>query len=316
MNLTQFCEKLKLEKSVAIFCHIRPDGDTIGSAVALKLGLDKLGINAQVFCSDEIPTRFFFLPQLKSVKKEFSGDFTAFLSIDCADITRLGDFAFSFEKAKNTYILDHHISNRGYAKYNYICDKSSNCENVLDVLENLSVELDGEIASCLALGIVTDTGNFKHKNVNENTFVSASKVVKAGADINQIVYNTFTKQSKNRAKLFGKVMSKIRYFYSDRVAVASVFLSDLMETGAKSDETEGFIDFIMGIDCVQVGVCVMQIAENKFKISLRSKGPNVNEVAEKFGGGGHMLASGCQINSEYEEVVDKIVFQISRVLKD
>ena len=316
MNLIQFCDKLKLEKSVAIFCHIRPDGDTIGSAVALKLGLEKIGINSQVFCSDEIPTRFFFLPQLKCVNKIFNGIFTAFLSIDCADITRLGEFAYDFEKEKNTYIIDHHISNRGYARYNYICDKSSNCENVMEILEILGVKLDTEIASCLALGIITDTGNFKHKNVTENTFISVSKAVKAGADINQIVYNTFTKQSKNRAKLFGQVMSKIRYFYSDRVAVASVFLKDLEETGAKSDETEGFIDFVMGIDCVEVGVCVMQIAEKKFKISLRSKGANVNEVAEKFGGGGHVLASGCQLNSEYEDVVDKIVFQISRVLED
>lgn len=316
MNLNQICEKLKLEKSVAIFCHIRPDGDTIGSAVALKLGLEKLGIFSKVFCSDEIPTRFFFLPQLKCIENTLSEEFSAYLSIDCADITRLGYFALEFEKTKNTYIIDHHVSNNGYAKFNYICERSSNCENVMDVLECLGVKLTKEIASCLALGIVTDTGNFKHKNVNYETLLYASKAVKAGADVNEIVFNTFTRQSKQRAKLFGKVMSKIRYFLDDRVAVASVFLSDLQESGAKSDETEGFIDFVMGIDCVEVGVCIMQTAERKFKISLRSKKADVNEVALRFGGGGHILASGCQINSEYEDVVDRIVFAISRVLED
>lgn len=316
MNLSQICEKLKLEESVAIFCHIRPDGDTIGSAVALKLGLEKLGIFSVVFCHDQISKRFFFLPQVKQIKNVFEGEFSACVAIDCADVSRLGDFGLLFSKHKNTYSIDHHISNLGYAKYNYNVDKASNSENVLDVLETLGVEIDKEIASCLALGIVTDTGNFKHSNVNENTLYYASKMVKAGANMNEIVYNTFTKQSKARAKLFGTVMSKIRYFINDKVAIATIFKKDLLESGAEKDETEGFIDFIMGIDCVEVGACVMQIDENKFKISLRSKKANVNAVASAFGGGGHILASGCQINSEYEDVIDRLVFAISREIEE
>ena len=130
------------------------------------------------------------------------------------------------------------------------------------------------------------------------------------------MYNTFKKQSKGRAKLFAKVMSKLRYFLDDSFAVASVFLADLNETGAKSSETEGFIDFIMGIEDVKVGACIMETSQNKYKISFRSKKTDVNAVAGVFGGGGHVLASGCQINGEYEEVVDKITCAVKRFIED
>ena len=316
MNLKLFSEQLKKEKSVALFCHMRPDGDTIGSAVALKLGLEKIGISASVFCSDEIPERFLFLPETNKISNKVCGQFSAYLAIDNAEITRLGDFCEFFSAQKNTYSVDHHISNRGFAKYNYLCDKSSNCENVLDLLDALGVSLDEDIASLLLTGIVTDTGNFKHKNVTSETLSYASRLLTFGADLNKIVFNMFTAQSKARAKLFGIVMSKLRYFMDDKIAICSVFLSDLASTGAKADETEGFIDFVMGIDTVEVGACVMQIAENKYKISLRSKKADVNAVASSFGGGGHVLASGCQIFGEYEEVIDKLVFAISRYVEE
>ena len=161
---------------------------------------------------------------------------------------------------------------------------------------------------------MTDTGNFKHKNVSSETLLVASKLLEKGADINYIVYKMFTEQSKERAKLFGLVSSKIRYFLDDRFAVMTVSSEMLKDSNARPDETEGFIDFLMGVKSVEVGACVLEMAKNKYKISFRSKGTDVNAVANVFGGGGHVLASGCQIQGEYEEVVDKIRFAVSREL--
>jgi phosphoesterase RecJ-like protein len=163
---------------------------------------------------------------------------------------------------------------------------------------------------------VTDTGNFKHSNVTANTFNVASELAKRGADFNKIVYNTFTKQSKARAKLFGAVTSKIRYAFQDRFAIITITKKAIEEAGATPDETEGFIDFIMGIDTVEIGASVMEMANNKFKVSLRSKNADVNAVASSFGGGGHVHASGCQIQGEYEEVIDRLSFAVSRELPD
>ena len=316
ISLSELSSKLKNEKRVVLICHIRPDGDTLGSALALSKALEYLGIEADVVCDDTVPSRFFFLNCVSKVKNELSGTYTAIIAVDCADITRVGSFQKCFSEHKNTYVIDHHISNNRYAKTNYVCDLASNSENVYNLICELGVPLNKEIADLLAMGIMTDTGNFRHKNVTPQTFITASKLLEAGADINAIYFNMFSKQSAERAKLFGKVMSKIRYFADGRFAVATVRLTDIAECGAKQDETEGFIDFVMGITGVEVGACVMETAKNKFKISLRSKGADVNAVAGTFGGGGHTLASGCQIQGEYEEVVDKVRYAVIQHLPD
>ncbi len=316
ISISELSSKIKQEKSVALFCHIRPDGDTLGSALALSRALKNLGIRAQVFCDDVVPSRFFFLEAVNEVKIEIDGEYSAYIAIDCADITRLGKFYENFARHKNTYSIDHHVSNPRYAKINYVFDNSSNCENVLALIEEMGATIDRDIANLIAMGIMTDTGNFRHKNVSANTMYSAGKMVEKGADLNTIYYHMFTKQSKRRAKLFGQTMSKIRYFLDDKFAVATIRLQDLVETKALPEETEGFIDFVMGIDKVEVGACILELEKNKFKISFRSKSADVNAVASTFGGGGHILASGCQISGEYEDVIDKISFAVSRYIED
>lgn len=315
-SLSELSKKLKTEKSVALFCHVRPDGDTLGSALAFSLCLNNLGIKAEVFCDDSVPSRFLFLNSAGSVKNQLDGDYGAFVAIDCADITRLGSFAEAFMAHKNTYSIDHHISNTRYAKVNYVVDSPSNCENILALIKEMGSEITPEIANLLAMGIMTDTGNFKHKNVVASTLISAGLLVEKGADLNAIHYNMFSKQSKGRAKLFGLTMSKLRYFLDDKLVIATVMQNDIAISGAKQDETEGFIDFLMGIDTVEVGICILEVGQNKFKISFRSKGADVNAVASSFGGGGHVLASGCQISGEYEEVVDRLTFAVSRYLPE
>ncbi len=315
ISLKAFAEKLKTEKSVAIFSHVRPDGDTVGSALALSLALKSLGIKTSVYCTDEIPERFLSFHGATEIKSELQGEYSAFLAIDSADITRIGDFAVPFSAHKNTYSLDHHVSNRGYAKYHVMIDTAANCENVYSLILELGVEITKDIADCLALGIVTDTGNFKHNNVTPETFYIASKLREKGADFNYIVFKTFTEQSKYRAKLFGLTMSSIRYFLDDKLAFATITQENIEKSGAKPDETEGFIDFIMGITGVEVGVCALETGVNSYKISFRSKKTDVNAIANAFGGGGHVNASGCKIRGEYEEVVDKIYCAVKRFIE-
>lgn len=314
ISLTELSNKLKSERKIALFCHVRPDGDSLGSALALKNALNNLGIEADVYCDDPVPSRFFFLNVVKVVKNSLDGDYTALVAVDCADITRLGSFSETFLSHKNTYIIDHHISNTRFAKVNYVADNASNSENVLDLISEMNSNIDNETANLLLMGVMTDTGNFRHKNVTPKTFYSAGKLLELGADVNNIYYHMFSAQSKERAKLFGQTMSKIRYFLNGRFAVATVRLIDFESTGAEQSETEGFIDFVMGIKGVEIGACVMETQKDKYKISFRSKAADVNAVAGTFGGGGHVLASGCQISGDYEEVVDKVYLAVKREL--
>lgn len=317
ISLDDLVIKLKKERSVALLCHARPDGDCLGGACALKLAFEKQGIKAVVCSTDPVPERFKFLPEMNNVlcTLDDSQNYSAMIAVDCADLTRLSQGEL-FVKHKNTFNIDHHVSNQSYAKVNYVVDCAANCQNVYEIIKQMGVAIDKEIADLLMLGLVTDTGFFRHKNTTSETLDIASELLEKGADLNFIGYKTFREQSKARAKLFGMVMSKIRYFLDDRFAVVSISKKDIEFAGAKADETEGFIDFVMGIDTVEVGACLMEIDNNKYKISFRSKEADVNAVASSFGGGGHVLASGCQISGEYEEVVDKITFAVSRELKD
>ena len=314
ITIKELSEKLFREKSVAIFCHIRPDGDTVGSALALKYALISRGVKAEAFCDDVIPERFFYLVGAKDIKRELFGEFTAFCAVDCASLNRLGVFAESFSAFKNTYSIDHHVSNEYFAKFNYVSERASNCENVFDLIKVFGGDIDKTVAQSLLTGLTTDTGGFKHKNADSKALFSAAELLRCGADIHEVCYYNFSMQSKARAKLFGVVMQKLRYFYEDRFVLATVRLADIKSCGALQDETEGFIDFIMGIKGVEIGACMMETEENKFKISLRSSSQDVGSLAKEFGGGGHVLASGCRINGEYEEAVDKLRYAVSKYL--
>ncbi len=321
ISLGELAKKLINEKSVAIFCHVRPDGDAFGSACALKNAFISIGINAKVYCDDQVPKRFDFLQIEKQVSREdldkkALSSYSALIAVDSADIQRLGKYALAFSEHSNTYNIDHHISNTRYAKINYVVDNPANAINIYQIITEMGAKIQPETANLIAMGLLTDTGTFTHKDVGAKALEVGSKLVELGADLNLIYYHNFKKQTKNRAKLFGLVMQNLRYFNDDRLVVATITQSQLDQTGASSAETEGFVDFLLGIDCIEVCATVMEIGENKYKISLRSKGANVNAIAGSFGGGGHVLASGCQINGEYEEVLDRLSFAVSRELID
>ena len=140
-------QKLLKEKSVAVIFHIRPDGDAIGSALALYFGLNKIGIKADVFCADDIPFKFNFIPNITLVKRNLTGEYSALIALDCGEINRLGEFAETFLRHKNTYNIDHHLSNDKYGDINYVKSNPSNCENVYQILKELNVPIDKDIAN-------------------------------------------------------------------------------------------------------------------------------------------------------------------------
>ena len=319
ISLKTLAEKLRSEKKVALFCHIYPDGDTIGSAVALGFVLSDAGVPADVYCPAEVPEKYKFLKGSESVKTEFNRDagYTAYVAVDCADVSRLGKFGEEFTGARvTTYVIDHHISNTRFADYNYVADRATNAENVFMLAKELKTDITPETANALATGVVSDTGNFKHKNVTPDTLRIAAELVACGADLNNIYFNCFSSQSPARAKLFGLTMEKIRYFKDGKIALITITRDALGKTGAKNEETEGFIEFIMGIKGVEIGISVMETGDDVYKISLRSVSADVNAVARTFGGGGHVLASGCRICGEYEEAGDRITVEAGKYVSD
>lgn len=301
-------------KRLAVFLHIRPDGDAVGSALGMGGALAAIGAEADIYCADPVPEKFFFLAGAREISQTFQGKYDAHIAVDCSDAGRLGALADVFFSAKETFNIDHHVSNARYAKFDFVGDKASNSENIFALYGELGIVPAAECATALLTGVITDSGNFAHANATAETLYAAARLKECGGDLLTINYKMFSEQSAARAKLFGLAASSIRYFEGGRVALMSVSRAMLEESGARADETEGFIDFVMGVKGVEVGMCAMEVKDKTYKISFRSKKTDVNAVASVFGGGGHVLASGCMLNGYYEDVVDRLVSACRRFM--
>ena len=318
-TLEKIAQRIKRAKSVAIFMHMRPDGDAFGSALALSRALDFLKIPNQVCVESEIPSNLQFLKGLEKVQKTPSETYDLWVAVDCSEVQRLGALADEFAMAKrkkiDTINVDHHISNTRFADQNFVRECSANCMNVAKLIEYLGAPLDKETAEYLLTGLLTDSGNFSHDDVTEETLSLAAKLVAAGADIRYYNYNLFKKQAKQRAALHSLVMSGMRYFFDDRFALIAITQEAMKKCGADNGMTEGFVDFPLNVDGVEVAASVMEVKSGQYKISLRSKEyADVNKIAGVFGGGGHVRAAGCMLFGELEEVIDRLSYTVSQYL--
>ena len=313
-SIAQICEQLKSANKVAVFCHARPDGDTLGAGMALTVALNNAGKYAVMCCDDTVPAKYLFLKSISQVKSELPEniEFDTFICVDCSDLNRIGSFAGAFLSFKGKKLnIDHHISNKLYADYNCVEECPATCQLLTEILLQAGFAIDREIADLLMMGLITDSGNFTHSDVTDKTFEVGALLRKLGADVNEINYQVFTRQSKERALLFGKVINGIRFALDDKLAFLIVKLNYFGASGVDSGITEGFVDFPLSIDGVEVAVSLLEVKKRQYKISLRSKGKvNVNAVAGTFGGGGHILASGCMLNGELEEVIEKITYAV------
>lgn len=317
MTIREIATELKKATSVLIISHNRPDGDTIGSATALRLALMKLGAKVDIACFNDLPDKLKYVSGATNYQKEI-GDINAYshvVSVDCANENMFGELYQIYKKHKNTLNIDHHVSNSKYGKFNCVEEASATCELIYKLLLELGVEIDGEIATCLLTGIVTDTGAFYHSNVTEETLLIASKLKRAGADLHEIIRLNFKNQSKERSDLYTLVLSKMRYRLDGKVAILIINKEDIEKVGAIDNMTEGFIDYPLSVDGVEVAISLLETGRNRYKISLRSKGlVNVNEIASIYGGGGHVLASGAVMHGYLEDVIDKLCYNVEQRL--
>lgn len=318
-TLEKVAQTLKNGNSIAVFSHIRPDGDTIGSALAVKYLLEDMGKTVTLFCDGEIPQKFAAVCDITAFTSALPKQkYDVYFAVDCADEQRIGAFSYLFEGEKlSTALIDHHVSNTRYAALSFVEDVAATCQLIYRLAGVLGATITPRIANALMLGLSTDTGHFAHNNVTEETFLVAAALKKAGADSHKISQAMFKSQTRTRAALQAEVMGNMRFYREGKIAVISISKAQLNYYGAKADVTEGFIDYPLSVEGVEIAISMLQVGEKNFKISFRSKGKaNVNQLAGVFGGGGHVQASGCMVNGYFEDVEDKLVFQASNYLED
>ncbi|MGN0805975.1 MAG: bifunctional oligoribonuclease/PAP phosphatase NrnA [Candidatus Coproplasma sp.] len=318
-SLSEIAAVLKGATSVAVACHVRPDGDALGSGFGLCKALQNAGKKAYMLLEEAPPRRLTILPCMDEYFLQLPvplNEIDLFVTVDSAELNRIGGFEMTYMQFKGkTLNIDHHISNQGFAKYNYVLPESTaTCEILPSVLQAAGFEITKEIADLLALGLLTDSGNFSHKDVSSTTYRVAALLKDCGANLYEIGYKMFNCQSKARAMLYRRVLNSMRFALEDKLVFLTVTQKDFEETGTDKSQTEGFVDYPLSIDGVEVSVSVMEVKKNQYKVSLRSRRVDVNAVAARFGGGGHILASGCMLCCEYEEVIDRITHAVYQQL--
>ncbi len=318
-SLEQIANRIKEASNVLIIAHMRPDGDAFGSALSLSTALDNLGIANEVCVETDIPSNLTFIDGIDRIKKTPTKPYDLLVTVDCSDEQRLGalqdEFLSARRKKIDTINIDHHISNNGFAKYNFVRECSANCMNVATLIADMGAPFDKKTAEYLLIGLLTDSGNFSHDDVTEETLTLAAKLVAAGADIRYYNYMLFKKQPKARAALFAKTMGGMRYYHDDRFALIVVSKENMDACGADNGMTEGFVDFPLNVETVEVAASLMEIKKGQYKISLRSKEyADVNKIASVYGGGGHIRAAGCMLFGDLEEVIDKLSYTVSQYL--
>lgn len=309
-------ERIKTAECVVIAGHISPDGDAVGACYGLAAAIaDTLSITPIVLLED-------YSDKFKlydNSRFDYNGDCTTlapdvFLAVDCADKERLGKAAEVFDRAKLTCNIDHHISNTLYAQHNYVDNASSASEVVYRLIEG-KCGITESIAAYLYMGIAFDTGGFKHSSTTAVTHNVVSKLVGL-VDTSAIHTRLFDSHSLSQARTLQRALSNMQI--DGCIAYSIITKAESDEIGTKSGDTDGIAEYLLNTDGILVSALLTERGEGEdkiTKISMRSKGCDVNKVAASFGGGGHILAAGAGVKAPINEVAQAVVEKIKEELK-
>ena len=316
-------KKILDAKKIGITFHASPDGDAIGSSLALLNGLKSLGKDAYIVSKEEIPQNLKFLPLGETVdgltEKPLEGT-DLVIVVDCGNVERI--CADNSEYKGEIINIDHHVSNENFGVLNLVeADSAAASEIIYLLLKEMDVDFQSkseqmlDIARCIYTGLITDTGSFRHSNVTPRTLTIAAELISIGLNHNKIYNELFDNKPFNRVKLIGFALSTIELLLDGKVTFIGLSIDLLEGLNLGSVDTSDIISTALSIENVEVAV-VLKETEDGVKASLRSKNDiDVSKIAETFGGGGHVKAAGLKIKeTSLEEAKKKILEEISKEL--
>lgn len=316
IEFDKLIELINNSQKIAIFTHESPDGDAIGSSLALYMGLK--GIKKDVdIVTDEYSNSFNFLKDRDKILKKGKKDYDLCIALDCATEKRLYDPTDAFHKSKNTLTIDHHASNTFYADCNYVEDKSpATCKTLVKILKRLNITITKEMGEALIMGIITDSGGFRYDTVDDETFEIAAEMLDLGVNISKIYELTFDLQTKSQFALTQIATSRLKFVNDEKIAITYITLQDMKKTNAKTGDHEGIVNVGRKVEGVEVSIFLRESEKNTYKISLRSNSDKIDasEIAEAFDGGGHSKAAGCILSGPIEEVMDNLIKETAKRL--
>lgn len=316
--LKKIIEAIREARTFCVVGHIRPDGDCIGSQLALALALQNEGKDVTCWNEDAVPDKLRFLNSQKMFELPKLGrGFDCVIATDCASFERLGKVRDCIGERKVFINIDHHTSNTRYADLNWVSSKEpSTGELIYRLLKTANWPITKPIADCLFTAVSTDTGSFQYASTTPATFNVASHLVERGADLDRISQEVYQSYPLARVQLLRHVYNKFRLTHDSRTAYFWLKKRDYTRTGAGRDDSEGLIDHVRAIEGVVVACVFEEMEPELTRISLRSKSGevDVNQIAGQFGGGGHSAAAGARIPGRPLAVQRRVLNAVKKAL--
>ncbi len=302
---------------IILCAHLQPDGDTIGSLLAMKALLERLGKEVTAICHDPVPKNLHILNGWEAVQLASEcaiGQFDLFCALDCSNSDRLGDALTLFNKAPLKMVIDHHASNTFYGDINYVDSKVAATGNlVFRLYEAAEMEIPIEVTPYLYAALSSDTGNFAFGQMDEEFFVQISKLLKAGLDITRYSRALHLMKEVDFVKLLSRALASLSFICDGKISYMCLTQQDFKESETAPESAEGLVNYALNLPGVQMCFLATETRENRVKFNLRAIQPhNVAEIATHFGGGGHVLAAGCTLEMPFEKAVSLMKERMSQ----
>ncbi len=312
-------EILKKESKFYLISHMLPDGDSIGSLLAMGEGLQKMGKDVRLFAPGYIPGKYRFLEGTESIVHEVlvnDPDITMIV-LDSSDPDRLGIFKDAVLKSKVIINLDHHVTNQRFGSLNYVdSNAAATGEIVYGILQELQVELNRSIAESLYVAISTDTGSFKYENTTPHTHRVVASLLEAGLNPGALSQRIFDERPLSFYMLMKVAISGLEMYEGRRIAVMTLSRDLRESSGASTDDLEGIVNYTRNIEGVELGILFYVESEQEVKVGFRSKTLDVSELAGNLNGGGHIRAAGCRLQGDFQTVKERVLRESRKMLNE
>lgn len=301
-------ELLRGTKRAYIMTHQAPDGDGIGSALALARALEGMGAKATLACEDPLPSMLAFLPGSERFQTREVGSEDLVVALDASDLDRFGSLG---EKVKESGLpilnIDHHVTNNSFGTVNLVKrEAAATAEIIYDLLPDLETPLDPLIATYLLTGLVTDTQGFRTANTTVRTLEIAAQLMKAGASLNEVTEKVFRHFDLSTLRLWGAIMESLQL--DGRMVWATETMAMRSRYGASADRGDGVVNLLASVGQADIAIIFREKEDRLIEVSLRSSpGVDVSFIAQYFGGGGHSQAAGCSLEGKLEEVMKEVL---------
>lgn len=317
VTISSIVETIRSNNSFLLTTHEGPDGDAIGSSLALASFLRNIGKDVCVHYKDPVPELYQFLPGVTSVMHTIPHrSFDVSFVLDIGERKRAGELFCNFTSVKTTINLDHHLSCENFANLNLI-DANAAATGVLvyRIISAFGYEIDKETALCLYVSIITDTGSFRYSNANREAFTIAGEMIESGVNAWDVAEQLYENQPQKRLELLALALPTLDVFKGGLAASITVTTDMYGKSGADAELTDGFINYPRSIKGVEVAIFFRQIEDNRIKVGFRSKGKiNVAAFSAAMGGGGHHNAAGCTVDGNINEVKSKVYAVVEAAL--